>query len=126
MPGNNGINPHLSAKLLTIYAAPKYLHGLEAVNIHQGDIAKLEKYHKRILKQIQHLPECTADEAVYLLAGQLPIQGVLDKKHLTLFGAIAGSDSTEREIACRQLDTKKSNLAVGSSWSILFSPDMGF
>ena len=64
--GKNGINPLLSAKLLTIYVVPRYLHGLEAVNIHQGDIAKLEKYHKRILKQIQHLPERTADEAVLL------------------------------------------------------------
>ncbi len=97
------------------------MHGLEVVNMKQTEFTRPDKYHKRVLKQIQHLPDRTADETVYLLAGQLPAQGIIDKKRLVLFGAISGSDSVERDVACRQLGIKdiKSN-----SWFVKVTSDL--
>ena len=119
--GNNGISPLLSAKLLTIFVVPRYMHGLEAVNLKQADFSKLDKYHKRMLKLIQHLPERTADEAVYLLAGQIPAQGILDKRRFILLGTLANSDSVEREIAHRQLGSKSTK---SNSWFIKVNSDL--
>jgi hypothetical protein len=119
--GNNGVSPLLSAKMLTTFVMPRYMHSLETVTIKATDMASLGKYHKRVLKKIQHLPDRTADEAVFLLIGQLPIEGVLDKRRLTTFGAIINGDCIEKDIARRQLAVKDNK---SSSWFIKVSDDL--
>jgi hypothetical protein len=74
-----------------------------------------------VLKKIQHLPDRTADEAVFLLIGQLPIVGALDKRRLTTFGAIAKGDCIEKDIARRQLAVKDNK---SSSWFIKVNADL--
>ena len=113
--GNNGVHPLLSAKMLSTFVIPRYIHGLETTIIRQSDLSKLDKYHKGVLKKIQHLPDRTADEAVFLLLGQLPIVGVISKRRLTMFGAIARGCSIEKEVAQRQLAVKDHK---SSSWFV--------
>ena len=119
--GNDGVSPLLSARLLSTFVMPRYLHGLEAVVLKDADVSKLQKYQKRILKKAQHLPERMADEAVYLLIGELPVEAVIDKQRLTMFGAIVRSDSVEKKLAYRQLSIKDSK---SSSWFVQVSNDL--
>ena len=78
---------------------------------------ELETFQKKIIKQILNIPSNTADSAVYVLSGLLPIEAQIDKKILTLFNNICRQEdsSVEKQIAWRQLTVKtlKSN-----SWFI--------
>ena len=49
------------------------------VVLKKTDVTNLHMYQRRILKKTQHLPDRTADEAVFLLAGVLPVEAVIDK-----------------------------------------------
>jgi hypothetical protein len=40
---------------------------------------KLESYLEKLLKQVQNLPERTANEATYLMMGRIPVTGELQK-----------------------------------------------
>jgi hypothetical protein len=49
---------------------PRLLYGLEITTLKQNEIQKLEIYLKKLLlKQVQNLPERTANEATYLMMG---------------------------------------------------------
>ena len=113
--GYNGVNPCLSSKLLSTYVYPRYLYGLETVCLRQEEINQLNKYGKKILKFIQHLPDRTADEAVYLLLGEVPIQARIERQALILLASIARNGGIERELALRQLSLKKNS---SSSWFV--------
>ena len=78
---------------------------------------KLETYEKKMLKQILSLPTCTADVAVYVISGFLPVECQIDKKILTLLNNVARQDNTsvEKEIAIRQLTIKNEK---NSSWFV--------
>jgi hypothetical protein len=47
----------------------RLLYGLEITTLRQNEIQKLEIYLKKLLKQVQNLPERTANEATYLMMG---------------------------------------------------------
>jgi hypothetical protein len=66
----------------------------------------LTMHQKKTLKQIQHLPEKTADAAVYLLLGALPVRARIELNQLTLFMMAIDGSSLERDIAERQLAMK--------------------
>ena len=105
--GLNGLNPAVSMKLIDTYILPKLLHGLDAIILTDTDIALLEKYYRNLLRQIQHLADNTANEAVYLLLGALPIEGHIHIRILSLFNRIAKlPNSKEWSIVRRQLATK--------------------
>ena len=105
--GLNGVNPKIAIHLIQIYVLPRLMYGLEVVNINNCDVQHLEIYYRKLLKQIQHLPERTSTSAVYLLLGKIPIEGELHKKMLKTFGnIIRNENSIEREIAIRQLAIK--------------------
>ncbi len=111
--GYNGVNPCLSSKLLSTYIQPRYLFGLETVNLRQEEIKQLDAYGRKILKAIQHLPDRTANEAVYLLMGEVPIQAKIERQSLILLANIARSGGIEKEIGLRQLSIKKK---TSNSW----------
>ena len=48
-----------------------------------------------------HLHERTADMAVYILSGQLPLVADLHKRVLSTLGSVLRSNSIERELAER-------------------------
>jgi hypothetical protein len=59
---------------------------LEITTLRHNEIQKLEIYLKKLLKQVQNLPERTANEATYLMMGRIPVVGELHKRILkTLF-----------------------------------------
>ena len=93
--GYNGVNPCLSAKLLSTYIYPRYLFGLETVNLQQEEVTKL-KHGKKVLKSIQHLPDRTADEAVLVyLERFLYKPGSTDKGSSGLL-ALAGTKASRK------------------------------
>ena len=73
-------------------------------------------YFTKLIKQIQHLPERTANVASLLLVGQLPIEPEIHRRMINLFGNIIRNfESIERDIAIRQLATKPK---TSDSWFI--------
>ncbi|CAG2203169.1 unnamed protein product [Mytilus edulis] len=71
----------------------------------------------KTIKQILSLPISTADPAIYLLSGLLPINAEIDIKIITLLGNILCSDKStvEWKIANRQLKIKS---CKSNSWFI--------
>ena len=61
-----------------------------------------------MLKQILALPTSTADVAVYVIHGFLPVEGQIDKKIITLLNNVPQVDdnSVEKQMAIRQLTIK--------------------
>ena len=115
--GINGLNPLVSMHLIKIYIIPRLVYGLDVVRLTIKDMNSLMTYFKRLLKQIQHLPDRTSDSATYMMLGEPPIIAEIHKRVLTTFGSICRDyDSIENQIAWRQLSLKdkKSN-----SWFIL-------
>ena len=80
-------------------------------------LKELETFQKKIIKQILNIPSNTADSAVYVLSGLLPIEAQIDKKILTLFNNICRQEdsSVEKQIAWRQLTVKT---LESNSWFI--------
>ena len=98
----NGINPTVSLHLIRTYWVPRLLYGLEATQVLQKDISDISLYYKWLLKQTQHLPDKTADAAVYLMLGKPPIQAEIHRRIFTIFGSIARNyESVENQLAWR-------------------------
>ena len=78
----------------------------------------LERHYKRLLKQILSLPSTAADPAICLLSGMWPIEAVLHKRILSLFGNITRlpEDSVELRLAKHQLEIKSFS---SHSWFIV-------
>ena len=62
-----------------------------------------------------NLPERTADAAVYILSGEIPIEAEVDKKLLSQLMNIFRGEGIEKELARRQLAMKDRN---SHSWFI--------
>ena len=106
--GENGLNPETSFQLTYTYILPILVYGLEVVLPNRTLMDKLERVYKKFLKQVLSLPDTVADPAVYVLTGTIPIETVVHKRALTLFGSICrlGDDSVEKQLARRQLSIK--------------------
>ena len=113
--GYNGINPKVSIRLWNVYIKPRMLYGLESQILKKKDVTVINQYHKTLLKQLMHLPKRTADAAVYILAGEVPVEADLHIKILNQLGNILRSTGVERDLAERQLALKKDS---SSSWFI--------
>jgi hypothetical protein len=106
-----GMSPIVSAKLWQTYVIPRSLCGIEVLNDTKTDILKFERLQLQICRQIQGLPNRTANAAVYILLGLEPIQSVVDKLLLTFFGCIIqDEDSIEYRIVERQLQMPSENI----------------
>ena len=106
--GNSGLDPGASVKLISTYVTPWLLYGLDSVKLAKKDIAALDAFYKQLLKRIQGLPDNTANEAVYLLLGAVPVEAIIHIKVLTLFGAISRLEGHHplRQLALHQLAIK--------------------
>ena len=103
--GIDGLDPASSHKIIQTYVVPRLLHGLDATILGQQEIKLLEQFYKRLLRQIQTLPENTATEAIYLLLGAIPIENQLHRRVLNLFGNICRlpANHSLKKVALRQL-----------------------
>lgn len=114
--GLNGINPMISIHMIKCFVIPRLLYGIDVVRLSKGDTDKISNYFIKLLKQIQHLPVRTANSAVLILAGQLPIESEIHKRMLSTFRNIVDNkDSVEYKIALRQLSLKSKS---SDSWFI--------
>lgn len=106
--GTNGLDPETSIHLLNIYVLPILLYGLEIVSLNKTQILQLERFNKKLLKQVLSLPTNTSDAAVYMISGFLPIEAVIHKRVLTLFNNVClqSEHSIEKRLARRQLSVK--------------------
>jgi hypothetical protein len=112
--GLNGVNPKVAIQLIQIYVMPRLLYGLEITTLRHNEIQKLEIYLKKLLKQVQNLPERIANEATYLMMGRISVVGELHKRILKTFDNIIRKDnSIEKDIALSQLAMKGQN---SDSW----------
>jgi hypothetical protein len=96
-------------------------------------VKNLDLYFNKLIKQIQHLPERTANAGAFpfffqymhpsfqsivalLLLGQIPIEGQIHKRMLCTFrNVIANTNSVEQNIAYRQFAIKSND---SKSWFI--------
>ena len=80
-------------------------------------IDMLDKFYKKFLKMILSLPVNTADPAVYVLSGTIPVEATIYKRALTFFGNICQLPETtiEHRLAVRQLSVKS---FTSHSWFI--------
>ncbi|CAG2192359.1 unnamed protein product [Mytilus edulis] len=92
--GLNGVNPKVSLHLIRCYVIPRLLYGLEVILLSKTDISNLTIYFVKLLKRIQHLPDRTANAAVLLLIGQIPIEAEIHKRILGIFRNIIDNDNS--------------------------------
>ena len=113
--GQEGVGPATALRMIKIWVTPRLLHGLESAVLKKSHLHKLDRYYKRLLRQVQGLPTNTATEAVYLMIGALPVEALLHKKIFSQIGAIGRlpQDDPLKEIAIRQLACRDSG---GGSW----------
>ena len=86
--GYNGLDPKTSVQFYQIYVLPTLVYGLELILPEKRLMDTLERTNKKFLKHILSLPSTTADAAVYVLTGTIPVEGVIRKRTLSLFGNV--------------------------------------
>ena len=82
--GDNGLDPDTSVHIMQTYILPILVYGLEVVLPRRELMEQIDRLHKKFLKQILSLPNTTANPAIYILSGTIPIEGVVHKRALTL------------------------------------------
>ena len=111
--GTNGQNPKTNMHLYRNYVIPRFFYELEVVTLSAVQMSRLTQFHLSVIRSLQSFPSYTATPAVYLLAGILPIEGLLHLRMLSLLGMIFRSENhTLINISLRQ-STKPSN---SKSW----------
>jgi hypothetical protein len=103
--GVNGINPMVSHHIYQIYVVPRILYSLEMINLTTPILNKLETAHRTFLKQIQSLPTRTANPALYILLGALPLEAHIDQRLLTSIPALSDNPTIFHALA-RQIAMK--------------------
>ena len=116
--GENGMDPETALSLLQTYILPVLTYGLEVIVPSKKVLPILETQYRKIIKQILSIPSNTADSAIYMLSGTIPMEGVIHKKMLSLFGNITrlADNSVEKRLATKQLESKSFN---SHSWFIV-------
>ena len=111
--GHNGLDQESTVHLFQTYVLPTLIYGMEVVLPRGKHLDTLEKFYKKYMKLLLSIPVTTADPAVYIISGTVPVEATIHKRALTLFGNISRltSSSIEKRIAHRQLNIKgqKSN-----------------
>ena len=67
--GRNVLPPHTAFNIWTTYVLPRMLFGIEATSFKQSDIDKMEKFHRKILRQLQFLSSSSAPANAVLWQG---------------------------------------------------------
>jgi hypothetical protein len=112
--GKNGLNPTACLHLLQVYVILILTYGIEILLPSRTELQTLEIFLSKNTKADTFNPnkyKCTADPAVYILAGVIPIESRIA---LGMYAIICKTtNSIEREIAERQLGMKAIN---DNSW----------
>ena len=94
---------------------PRLIHGLDSIVLLKKDYQVLEVFYRKLPKQVQGLPDTTANAAVYLLLDTVPLEAQI---HMCIFGLLGNITRLEvnhplRALALRQLSMKEPKSA---SW----------
>jgi hypothetical protein len=117
MHGLNGLNPVAALQIWNAHIITVMTYGLEVLCLSRKNVDNLETFQRTSLRQLQHLPKSTSKAAIYLLTGAIPLEGIWERKILTLFGNLIRDEETvEFKIIQRQLAMKSSNT---NSWTML-------
>ena len=116
--GENGLDPQTAVHVFQIYVLPVLLYGLEVAVPSKSNLDTLEKFLRTSLKQILSLPTSTASPVVHILTGILPVEAMVHKRILALFGSICrlNEDSVEKRLCRRQISVKSYS---SHSWFII-------
>ena len=76
---------------------------IDILTLIKTEISKINQSHNKFLKQIMHLPDRTADAAIYILSSQIPIEVEIHKHTLGTLVGILRSDYVERRLAERHI-----------------------
>ena len=107
--GKKCLDPEMPIHLMQIYLLPVLVYGMEELCPTYTEVMDmLEKFNKKFLKMILpwvifSLPVTTADPAVYIISGTLPIEAIVHKRGLTFYGNICRlpKTSVEHQLAVR-------------------------
>ena len=102
--GENGLDPETSIHLPQICVLPVMVYGLDVVLPKPALVDKLNRTYKKILKRFSLFQLLS----VIILSGALPMEGIIPKRTLILYGSICRLDesSVEKRFARRQLEIK--------------------
>ena len=92
--GKNGINPEVAHKIYVTFCRPRITYGLETVILSKSEEHELLTFERRLLKQLQGLPDRCSTTAVYVLIGAIPITMQIEKNSLGAFYNITISKGT--------------------------------
>ena len=115
--GVNGLEPQSAVHVFRNTVEPVLLYGFE-VSLPKGKpLETLEICLRTCVKQILTLLKNTSSPAVYILTGYLPVEALMHKRALSLFGGICRMPESvvENQLAYRQLSIKSIN---SNSWYI--------
>jgi hypothetical protein len=73
------------------------MYGMELIIPNTTALEQLERYQKKLLKQLLSLPSNTPDPAVYLLSGKLPVEAQLHIRALHFFNNICNQEEKSIE-----------------------------
>ena len=79
--GENVLDPETAIHLMQTYVLPVLIYGMEVVLPKRKNIDMLDKFYKKF----PSLPVNTADPAVYLLSGTIPVEATKPKRALIFF-----------------------------------------
>ena len=101
--GHNGLDQKSTIHLFQTYVLPTLIYGMEVVLPRGKHLDTLEKSYKKYMKLLLSIPVTTADPAVYIISGTVPVEATIHKRALILFGNISRltSSSIEKRIAHR-------------------------
>jgi hypothetical protein len=107
--GNNGLDPATLIHLFNTYITPVLMYGMELIIPKTTALEQLERYQKKLLKQLLSLPPNTPDPAVYLLSGTLPVEAQLHIQALNFFNNICNQEEKSIEKINNKATTKSKN-----------------
>ncbi len=118
--GRNGLDAASAYKVIQTYVTPRLTYGLDCIVLLKKDYTTLELFYRKLLKQIQGLPDTTASVAVYLMLDAIPLEAQIHMRILGIIGNITRlpADHPLRALALRQLAMKNQK---STSWFIYAS-----
>jgi hypothetical protein len=72
--GENGLDPETMMHLFKTYITPVLLYGMEVLIPKGKYLEQLNKFQKKMIKQLLSISSNTPDPAIYILTGLLPIE----------------------------------------------------
>ena len=90
MHGKSGIFPEITIQMWNTFSHSTNLHVIEFLDMRKKDLSDIQLYQRKVIKQLQHLSNRTANVAVSVLlgwgwVGAKPIEAQIDIKILTTF-----------------------------------------